>query len=113
MESAFDGKGAIEYIRTGGGQRAFANPHDSHSVLASMSSIPFHHPTYGDPRRFVQGQSHDGQFNYTDSVAGSWMVVDLKLLPPPTASALASRGVTRCGSGGWRDPTPERSGRRC
>eukprot|EP00961_Rhodomonas_salina_P023968 322058-Rhodomonas_salina.1 len=68
MESAFDGKGAIEYIGTGGGQRAFANPHDFRHVLASMSSVGD-----GDSRKFVQGQSHDGQYNYTQSVAGSWM----------------------------------------
>ena len=71
----FDGKGVLHFIATDGGTCVYSNPHDSTRVVASMSYIGNNH---GDPRKFVQGASHDGQHNYTDNQAGSWMAVDLK-----------------------------------
>ena len=81
----FDDKGVLHFIATDGGTCAYANPHDSGRVVASMSSIG-----YGDPRRFVQGASHDGQHNYTDNRAGSWMAVDLKRQLIPSHYCLRS-----------------------
>eukprot|EP00961_Rhodomonas_salina_P156146 2102411-Rhodomonas_salina.3 len=77
MESAFDANGVINYIGTGGGQRAFSNPHDSRDVRASMSSVTSS-VGCGHPRIFVQGRINGMAHNYTKKVANSWMAVDLK-----------------------------------
>ena len=81
----FDDKGVLHFIATDGGTCAYANPHDSGRVVASMSSIG-----NGDPRRFVQGASHDGQYNHTDNQADSWMPVDLKRQLIPSHYCLRS-----------------------
>ena len=39
FQSPFDCNGALYYIATGGGERAYASPHDAGLVVASMSSI--------------------------------------------------------------------------
>ena len=95
----FDDKGVLHHIATAGGTRAYSNPHDAGLVVASMSSVNvvggrgaygkrmFAH---GDPRRFVQGSSHDGQHNLTNDVANSWMAVDLRRELAPTHYCLRS-----------------------
>ena len=90
----FDDKGVLHFIATDGGTCAYANPHDSGRVVASMSSIADNNPQYGDPRRFVQGASHDGQSNYTNNQAGSWMAVDLKRQLIPSHYCLRSDGCS-------------------
>ena len=59
MEAPFDGRRALHHIATGGGARAYTNPHDAGLIVASMSSIPSNSdPKYGDPRRFcARGRS--------------------------------------------------------
>ena len=76
FEAPFDTKGVLQYIATDGGKRAYSNPHDAGLVVASMSSVA--KPQHSQPMRFVQGASHDDQYNMTNNVAGSWMAVDLK-----------------------------------
>ena len=86
----FDDKGVLHFIATDGGTCAYSNPHDSGRIVASMSSIFESSSQYGDPRRFVQGASHDGQYNFTNNQAGSWMAVDLKRQLIPSHYCLRS-----------------------
>jgi hypothetical protein len=86
----FDNKGVLHFIATDGGTCGYSNPHDSGRVVASMSSIYESSSQYGDPRRFVQGASHDGQYNHTDNQADSWMAVDLKRQLIPSHYCLRS-----------------------
>ena len=80
----------LHFIATDGGTCAYSNPHDSGRVVASMSSISNNNPRYGDPRRFVQGASHDAQHNFTANQGGSWMAVDLKRQLIPSHYCLRS-----------------------
>ena len=92
FEAPFDGRGALHHIATGGGARVYANPHDAGLVVASMSSMPNGdgNREHADPRRFVQGSDHDGNYNFTGNVAGSWMAVDLQRPLQPTHYCLRS-----------------------
>ena len=85
FEEAFDKKGVLYHLATHGGTSAYSNPHSSNRVVASLSSID-----NGCPTRFVQGPSHDGQCNYTNNEANSWMAVDLKRHLAPSHYCLRS-----------------------
>jgi len=63
FEEAFDKKGVLYHLATHGGTIAYANPHSSNCVVASLSSIA--DARHSCPTRFVQGPSHDGQSNFT------------------------------------------------
>jgi hypothetical protein len=78
----------LHFIATDGGTCAYSNPHDSGGVVASMVFVT--NPHFGNPRRFVQGASHDGQYKHTDNQASSWMVVDLKSQLIPSHHCLRS-----------------------
>eukprot|EP00961_Rhodomonas_salina_P291686 3932220-Rhodomonas_salina.1 len=80
MQSAFDGNGAIHYIGTARGTRAFQNPHDTGDVVASMSS--FESYVGSAPRNLVSGcdcpQQNMTQNIMTQGISGSWVAVGLK-----------------------------------
>ena len=63
--------GALDWLATAGGTRSYQNPHSAGVVVSSMSTV-----SNGDPARFVQ-QTAENEFNFTKSVASSWMAVDL------------------------------------
>ena len=88
LEEPFDCNGVLYYIATGGGERAYANPHEAGLVIALMSSMD-HKKVH--PRRFVQ-HPHNGNscYNYTDNIPGSWMAVDLRRSLRPTHYCLRS-----------------------
>jgi len=69
FEEAFDKKGVLYHLATHGGTSAYSNPHSSNRVVASLSSIA--DARYGCPTRFVQGPSHDGQYNSTNNEANA------------------------------------------
>ena len=80
----------LYHLATHGGTSAYSNPHSSNRVVASLSSIHGNSAQYGCPARFVQGPSHDGQYNYTKNEANSWMAVDLKRHLAPSHYCLRS-----------------------
>ena len=90
FEEAFDKKGVLYHLATHGSTSAYSNPHSSNRVVASLSSIGNSVVPNGCPTRFVQGPSHDGQYNYTNNEANSWMAVDLKRHLAPSHYCLRS-----------------------
>ena len=96
FQSPFDCNGALYYIATGGGERAYASPHDAGLVVASMSS-----KEGGDPRRFVQ-HTHDSNYNQTSNTPGSWMAVDLRLSLRPTHYCLRADNRSSNKLRNWR-----------
>ena len=73
FEKPFDTNGALYHIATGGRTRAWANPHDAGLVEAKWSS-----ERKGMKSDFVSHPTPASPATYTNSVAGSWMEVDLK-----------------------------------
>ena len=73
FSAPFDTNGALYHIATGGRTRAWANPHDAGLVEAKWSSV-----TRGKESDFVSHPTPASPSTCTDSVAGSWMEVDLK-----------------------------------
>ena len=85
FQQAFDENGVLYYIATAGGTHAYSNPHTSGRVVVSVSSI-----CNGSAERFVQGASHNDQYNFTDEVPDSWMAVDLNRQLAPNYYCLRS-----------------------
>ena len=72
---AFDGNGVLHWIGTGCGTTEYANPHGKlGGVVAKMSSMLDGHGC--TPSRFVE-HAPLNQDNHTNSMANSWMSVDL------------------------------------
>ena len=74
FRSCFDENGLFSYIGTGGNTEVYGNPHLKGYVVANRSSN-YRYTTYnGDAADFV---GREMKWSRTDSVALSWMSVDL------------------------------------
>ena len=75
--SDFDTNGLLHWIATGGGQRAWSNPHTQGLVKVTASGVcnGSGHATFGE-QHFVNREASATSF-YSTNVPNSWVMVDL------------------------------------
>ena len=93
--SDFDTNGLLHWIATGGGQRAWSNPHTQGLVKVTASSYSnAGHPKYGE-QHFVNREASATWFQSTN-VPNSWVMVDLGAANAvrPSRYTLRTRGTS-------------------
>ena len=100
--SAFDGNGVVHHIGTGGGTKAYENPHGKAGGVVVKVSLSGYGST---PSKFVDHAQVGNGFNTTDGTPNSWMSVDLgegRQLAPDYYSLRHGRNTGRYVLRNWR-----------